>query len=52
MLIIAYVLDRGGWCVVDMCAANQVKSGTYSTPEEAAQAAQTMGWRIAQGWKP
>lgn len=50
MLIIAWVLAEGGWCVVDMCACNQVVAGPYATPEDAISAANSRGWRLAQGW--
>jgi len=48
--IIAYIVERGGWCVVD--PKGNPHAGPYSAHADAVEAAQTMGWRMAQGWKP
>ena len=56
MWVIAYVneagrLDMRGWCVVNVITW-AVKAGPYATHTEAVEAAETMAFRIAQGWAP
>jgi hypothetical protein len=54
MWVIAYITQQEkfkGWCVVDV-ESWAVKAGPYPTHQEAVEAAQTMAWRVAQGWAP
>lgn len=51
MTIIAYVIEVGGWCVVNL-STHAVLAGPYDTHQDAEEAVRTRAWRISQGWAP